>query len=98
MNLKRRINVKTIKKELYYKDFTYPIAYSGNVMEGYIEVMMYFDFKEGLRFSVSVPDYSCCERNIFKAFVRVVEHCFVGYGKYQILKDDCREKGFWKKL
>lgn len=87
-----------MKKQLFYKKITYPIAYTGDYQYDYIKVMMYFDFKEGLRFSVSCANYGCCERNIFKAFIRVVEIGAVGYGKYQTLKDDCRDKGFWKRL
>ena len=59
---------------------------------------MHFDFEEWLRFSVSVPDYACCDKNIFKALIKALEHSTVGYGKYQILKEDCRNKGFWKNL
>lgn len=87
-----------MRKQLFYKKFCYPIAYTGELMTDYIEVAMYFDFKEGLRFSVHTANYGCCERNIFKAFIKVVEMGCVGYGKYQTLKDDCRDKGFWKEL
>ena len=90
--------MRTYSKQLYYKKYTFPVAYTGEVIEGYIEICMHFDFKEWLRFSVSVPDYGCCSRNIFKALIRVIEHGYVGYGKYQILKEDCRNKGFWRNL
>ena len=90
--------LKTLSKQLYYKEFTFPVAYTGEVIKGYIDIHMHFDFEEWLRFSVSVPDYACCDKNIFKALIRVLEHSTVGYGKYQILKEDCRNKGFWKNL
>ena len=87
-----------MRKQLFYKKFCYPIAYTGELMTDYIEVAMHFDFKEGLRFSVSTSNFSCCDRNIFKAFTRTLEIATVGYNKYQILKYDCRDKGFWKLL
>ena len=90
--------MKLHKKVLYFERFIYPIAYTGELREDYIRVTMFFDFKDGLRFSVSTENYSCCERNIFKAFLKVVEIGCVGYNKYQTLKDDCRDKGFWKLL
>ena len=87
-----------MRKRLFYKRFYYPIAYTGELIADYIEVVMYFDFKEGLRFSVSTANFGSCDRNIFKAFTIVLEKATVGYGKYQILKYDCRNKGFWKQL
>ena len=90
--------MKTLSKQLYYKEFTFPVNYIGEVIKGYNDIHMHFDFEECLRFSLSVPDYACCDKNIFKALIMVLEHSTVGYGKYQILKEDCRNKGFWKSL
>ena len=86
------------EKQLFYKKFDYPIAYTGEYQCDYIRVMMYFDFKEGLRFSVNTANFGHCSRNIFKAFTMTLEIATVGYDKYQTLKDDCRDKGFWKEL
>ena len=53
--------MKTLSKQLYHKEFTFPVAYTREVIKGYIDINMHFDFKEWLRFSVSVPDYGCCD-------------------------------------
>lgn len=93
--------MKTFEKELYYKEYTSPIAYgyrSTHKVESYVKIKMWFDFKEGLRFSVSTPIMSSCERNPIKAMLRVLEHESIGFSKYQRLKDDCRSNGLWRQL
>ena len=92
--------MKTFSKTLYYSEYTSPIAYGnyGDEIYSYVKVELHFDFKEGLRFSASVPNFGCCERNPFKAIFRVLEHQSIGYGKYQRLKEDCRSQGLWRKL
>lgn len=92
--------MKTYSKTLYYKEYNFPIGYKQStlMMDGYIKFEMHFDFKEGLRFSVSVPDFVCCRRNPFEALFIALEKQSVGNGKYQILKEDCRNQGFWKQL
>jgi hypothetical protein len=59
---------------------------------------MYFDFKEGLRFSVGVANMSSCYRNPFKAFIRTLEHESIGMAKYQQMKEDTRSCGLYKRL
>lgn len=93
-----RIDMKTISKTLYYKEYISTIAYVNDDVLSYVKIQVHFDFKEGLRFSVAVPNYGCCKRNPFKAILRVLEHESIGMSKYQRLKDDCRDKGLWKKL
>ena len=95
--------MKTYSKTLFENHFNFLTAYGSwdddhSKMEGYIEFKMHFDFKEGLRFSVAVPDYGYCTRNPFKALFNVLETQIVGNGKYQRLKADCRDKGYWQHL
>lgn len=90
--------MKTYSKVLYYKEYSSPIAYANREVQSYIKVELHFDFKEGLRFSASAPNIGSCARNPFKAIFRVLEHQSIGYSKYQVLKEDCRDQGLWKKL
>lgn len=91
-----------MKKVLFKKEWTSPVAWASSKnpekLEGYIEYVMWFDFKQGLRFSVSVPNYSSCTRSPFKCLFRALEHSDVGMGKYCRLKDRTRDLGLWKKL
>ncbi len=91
-----------LKITLFKKEWTSPIAWASSKnpekLEGYIEYIMWFDFKDWLRFSVSVPNYSTCTRNPFKCLFNVIEHSDVGMGKYQRLKERTRKLGMWKKL
>ena len=93
--------MKTIKKVLFKKEYESPIAYgykAEHKVKTYIEVIMWFDFKEGLRFSVGVANVSFCYKNPFKAFIRVLEHQSIGMQKYQQMKEDSRKAGVYKKL
>lgn len=95
--------MKTYSKTLFEKHFKFQTAYGisedpNSRLEGYIKYQMHFDFKEGLRFSVSVPDSAFCTRSPFKCLFQMLEKQIVGNGKYQRLKEDCRAKGFWKSL
>lgn len=90
--------MKTFSKTLYYKEYTSPIAYTNDTVLSYVKIQVHFDFKEGLRFSASAPNIGYCDRSLFKAIFRVLEHESIGMSKYQRLKDDCRDKGLWKKL
>ena len=92
--------MKTYKKVLMRKDYTFKGQYwSGNSKpESHIEFIMWFDFKEGLRFSVSLPNVSACYRNPFKAFMWVLEHENVKGMKYDDLKYNMRSKGLHRNL
>ena len=91
--------MKTYKKVLFYKEAESPLAWRGDrKAKTKIEAIMWFDFKEGLRFSVGAGNITSCERNIFKAILRVLEHESIGMAKYDCLKEDTRSKGLWKKL
>jgi hypothetical protein len=68
--------MKTFKKVLFHGDYEAPIAYGykpEHKVKTYIDFIMWFDFKEGLRFSVGVANASFCYRNPFKAFIRMLE-------------------------
>ena len=57
--------MKTYKKILFYKEATSPLAWRGDrKARTKIEVIMWFDFKEGLRFSVGAGNISSCESNL----------------------------------
>ncbi|MCD2345792.1 hypothetical protein [Clostridium guangxiense] len=93
--------MKTIKKVLFCKEYESPIAYGykkEHRVKTYIKVILCFDFREGLRFTVSVANMSFCHRNPFKAFIRVLEHESIGMAKYQQMKEDTRKCGLYKKL
>jgi len=90
-----------IRKVLFHKEYEAPIKYGykpEHKVKTYIEFIMWFDFKEGLRFSVGVPNVSFCFRNPFKAFIRILEHESIGMQKYQQMKEDSRNCGVYKKL
>jgi hypothetical protein len=93
--------MKRFKKILYYKEYEAPIKYGykpEHKVKTYIKVTMWFDFKEGLRFSVGVANASWCFRNPFKAFIAALEHESIGMQKYQQMKDDTRDCGLYNKL
>lgn len=93
--------MKTIKKVLFYEEYEAPIAYGYELehkVKTHVEFIAWFDFKEGLRFSVEVANISFCTRNPFKAFIRILEHESIGMQKYQQLKNDSRKCGLWKEI
>ena len=91
-----------MKITLFKKEWGSPVAWASSKnperVEGYIEYIMWFDFKDGLRFSATVPNYSTCTRNPFRCLFNAMEHSSVGMGKYQRLKERNRKLGFWQKL
>lgn len=91
--------MKQFKKVLFSKLAESPLAWrSDRKAKTFIEVVFYFDFKKGARFRVNAGDISCCDKSLFKAFCRCLEHESIGMAKYTNLKDDTRSKGLWKKL
>lgn len=90
-----------MKKILYHNEYDSFVFYGykpEHKINSYINITMYFDFKEGLRFCVEVPNTSYCYRNPFKAVLRALEHESIGMSKYQQLKDDIRSQGLDRKL
>ena len=46
----------------------------GQKIEKYIKNQRYFDFKEGLGYSVSVPNFNCCKNKLIDALLWIMEH------------------------
>jgi hypothetical protein len=94
--------MKILKITLFKKEWTSPVAWASNKnpekIEGYIEYKMHFDFKQWLRFSISIPNYTYCTRNPFKCLFAALEYSDVGMGKYQRLKERTRKLDMWRKL
>lgn len=91
--------MKQIEKVLFRKDAESPLAWRPDKKaKTRIEVVFYFDFKLGPRFRVNAGNISCCDRSLFKAFCKCLEHESIGMAKYDNLKDDTRSKGLWQKL
>ena len=93
--------MKTFIKTLYYKEYESPIAYgyeADHKVKSYVEIKVGFDFREGLRFCVTVPNVSYTYHNPFKAIMKALEHESIGMSKYNRIKEDTRRCGLWKKL
>ena len=91
--------MKQIKKVLFSKNAESPLAWrSDRKAKTRLEIVFYFDFKLGVRFRVNAGNISCCDKSLFKAFCKCLEHESIGMAKYDILKEDTRLKGLWKKL
>ena len=85
-----------MQKTLIYKEYeSNTWFYNGgkdtskpsNPVKSYFKLNMYFDFKEGLRFTAVAPNVSYCYRNPIKAVLRLLEHESIGMSKYNALKD-----------
>lgn len=102
MKEKEAKEMKTYSKVLYQDAYSCYPAWSNSKdnakIESYVKLEMHFDLKKGLRFSVTVPNFTICRRNPFKCIFRALEHESIGMGKYQRLKDRTREIDCWKKL
>lgn len=93
--------MKTKTMTIYQKEYSSPIAYGykdEHTIKSYVEIQLHFDFKDWLRFSVTVPNASFCYKNPLKAMLRALEHESIGMGKYNKLKEDTRSCGLWTKL
>ena len=92
--------MKTYKKVLLRRDYTFKGQYWSKSDKGksYCELVLVFDFKEGLRFTASVPNMSWCDRNPFKVLMRVIEHENIKGEKYDDLKYNMRNKGLHRNL
>jgi len=94
-------SLKTYKKVLFYEEYESPIRYGYKLehrVKTYIAFTMYFDFKEGLRFTVSVSNAAFCYRNPFKSFIKALEYKGIGMAKYNRLKEDMNRSDLWNKL
>lgn len=94
--------MKTFNKTLYKNEYNcYPAwgsSEDATKIESYVKFNILFDFKEGLRFSISVPNFGYCARNPFKCIFEALEHESIGMSKYQRLKERVRKIDSWKKL
>ena len=93
--------MKTLSKTLYYEEYEAPIAYGykpEHKIKSYVKIQMHFDFKDWLRFSVTIPNMGVCRRNPFRALLRALEHESIGMAKYNRIKEDSRNLGLWQKL
>ncbi len=92
---------KPFKKILFYQRWFYPVDWGSDStpkIESYIEYTMWFDFKQGLRFSLSVPNYTMCTRNPFKCMFIVLEYLTEKASNYTRLEGRIRELDVWRSL
>ena len=93
--------MKTHRKTLFSKEYSSPISYGTNSthkVKTKIKVEIIFSFKEGVWFAILVGNFGCSDKNIFKAFVRALEHESIGMAKYDQMKCDTRKLGLYNKL
>lgn len=91
--------MKTFKKVLFENVASFPFAWRNDCTgKTTIKVLLFFDFKKGLRFVVEAGNFTYCDRSLFKAFCKCLEHESVGMMKYDRLKEDTQSKGLWNKL
>lgn len=94
--------MKTFKKVLYEKEYQCHAFWSSDdapvIAKSYVKIELFFNFKKGLFFSVSVPNTSYCYSNLFKALFGALEHESIGMAKYNNLKDRVREIDVARKL
>jgi hypothetical protein len=91
----------TYKKILYYKEYESPIRYGykpEHKVKSYVKITKIFDFKEGLRYVVTVPNVSYCYKKLKDAFLRVLEHESIGMAKYNRLKEDMTRQDLFRTL
>ena len=86
--------MKTISKVIYENHYTSPSKW-GKKIESYIVIKRHFDFREGLRYTVSVPNFSCCERKLLDALFLAMEHESIKGMKYESLKEKVYKKKLW---
>ena len=89
--------MKTYSKVIYENNYASNSKW-GQKIESYIKIVRHFDFKEGLRYSVSVPNFSCCKRSMRDALLWAMEHESIGMGKYNGLKELIYKKKLWNDI
>lgn len=91
--------MKTWTKTLFEKEYISKTSkFQGDKIKTYIKIQVHFDFKEGLRYSVSVPNCSFCKRKLKDALMWALEHESIGMQKYNRLKEICDNKNLWNKI
>jgi hypothetical protein len=89
--------MKTWSKVIYENHYTSNSKW-GQKIESYIKIERHFDFKEGLRYSVTVPNFGCCKRKLKDAMLWAMEHESIGMAKYNGLKEKCYSKKLWNQI
>jgi len=89
--------MKTISKVVYEKHYTSPSKW-GQKIESYLKIERHFDFKDGLRYSVSVPNFGCCKKKLKDAMLWAMEHESIGMAKYNGLKEQLYIKKSWNNI
>jgi len=89
--------MKTISKVIYEKHYTCSSKW-GQTIKSYIKIERHFDLKEGLRYSVSVPNFTCCKRKLKDALLWAMEHESIGMAKYDGLKETIYTKKLWNAI
>ncbi|AGF56441.1 hypothetical protein B0P06_005292 [Clostridium saccharoperbutylacetonicum] len=90
--------MKTWTKTIFEKEYTSKTSKMDRQIITYIKIQVHFDFKEGLRYSVSVPNCSFCKRKLKDALIRALEHESIGMQKYNCLKEICTSKRLWNQI
>lgn len=97
----KNLFTKTYKKTLFYEEYESPIRYGykpEHKVKTYIQIQRVFDLKEGLRYVVSVPNVSWCQRKLQDAWIRILEHESIGMAKYNRLKEDMTSQDLFRTL
>ena len=89
--------MKTHSKLVYERHYDSPSKW-GDKIQSYIKIERYFDCKEGLRYSVSVPNFCCCKKKLQDAMLWAMEHESIGMSKYESLKDHMNKNKLWDKV
>ena len=89
-----------LHKTLYEKHFNAPLAWrtDGIRVYLYVALVVHFTFKDGLWWSVRVPNKVFSDVNPVRAFCKALESETLGMAKYTLIKDCLRSKGMWSKL
>jgi len=87
-------------KKIYTRKFKFPFQWESyqkkELEKREISIWFNFTFRDGIWFTVRVPNKSFNNRNIFKALIAALESESVGMQKYDRLKEEVRELTWWK--
>jgi hypothetical protein len=101
INKIKNLLTKTYSKTLFYREYDSPIRYGykpEHRVKSYVKIQRHFDFKEGLRYSVTVPNITWCLRNKQEALMKILEHESIGMAKYNKLKEDIQRQDLFRTL
>lgn len=89
--------MKTYSKLIYQNEYT-SFSKWGQKITSYIKIERHFDFRDGLRYSVSVPNFGCCKRKLKDAILWAMEHESIGMAKYNGIKELIDNKKLWNNI